>query len=67
MRRRDLFTRMLAGTALTRILAAQAPQAPGGVYLERPATGTPHKGKVLLALQAHSDDVPLHAAAPSPS
>jgi LmbE family N-acetylglucosaminyl deacetylase len=53
---------MLAGTAITRILAAQAPQPAGDVYLERPAAGAPHKGKVLLALQAHSDDVPLHAA-----
>jgi LmbE family N-acetylglucosaminyl deacetylase len=29
--------------------------------LERSAEGTPHKGKVLLAVQAHSDDIPLMA------
>src|SRR6185437_6631029 len=34
----------------------------GAIFLERPATGQPHKGKVLLALQAHSDDIPLMAA-----
>ncbi len=39
-----------------------APATAGGVFLERPATGQPHKGKVLLVLQAHSDDVPLSAA-----
>lgn len=30
--------------------------------MERAAEGTPHKGKVLLAVQAHSDDIPLFAA-----
>ena len=34
----------------------------GEVFLERAAAGTPHKGKVLLAVQAHSDDIPLMAA-----
>jgi len=32
------------------------------VVLERSMPGQPHKGKVLLALQAHSDDVPLMAS-----
>ncbi len=36
--------------------------APSEVVFERPAQGTPHKGKVLLAVQAHSDDIPLVAA-----
>jgi LmbE family N-acetylglucosaminyl deacetylase len=30
--------------------------------LEGPAPNQPHKGKVLLAVQAHSDDIPLSAA-----
>ena len=30
--------------------------------LERATEGTPHKGKVLLAIQAHTDDIPLFAA-----
>ena len=32
---------------------------PEEVVIERPIPGKPHKGKVLLAIQAHSDDVPL--------
>ena len=32
------------------------------MVLERSNPGQPHKGKVLLALQAHSDDIPLSAA-----
>lgn len=57
MQRRDFLTSMLGGTALL-----QAQQTPGSPFLERAATGTPHKGKVLLAVQAHSDDIPLSAA-----
>jgi LmbE family N-acetylglucosaminyl deacetylase len=60
--RRQFFTNLLAGAALTQLLRAQSDQTPGDVFLERPAAGTPHKGKVLLALQAHSDDIPLSAA-----
>lgn len=32
------------------------------VILEGPNPGQPHKGKVLLAVQAHSDDIPLSSA-----
>jgi LmbE family N-acetylglucosaminyl deacetylase len=64
---------VLAGSlACTAFLGAQAEEAqaqetrpqekPREVFLERPADGTPHKGKVLLAVQAHSDDIPLMAA-----
>jgi LmbE family N-acetylglucosaminyl deacetylase len=62
--RRDLFTTALAGTC-TAFLHAQdsrVGEAPPGAVLERAARGTPHKGKVLLAVQAHSDDIPLTAA-----
>jgi LmbE family N-acetylglucosaminyl deacetylase len=31
------------------------------VKIERPRPGKPHKGKVLLAIQPHSDDIPLSA------
>jgi LmbE family N-acetylglucosaminyl deacetylase len=34
---------------------------PETVVIERHVTGKPHKGKVLLAIQAHSDDIPLFA------
>jgi LmbE family N-acetylglucosaminyl deacetylase len=41
----------------------QAPAAaPGRPVLERSMDGRPHNGKVLLAVQAHSDDVPLFAS-----
>jgi len=62
MRRRDFLTRMLAGTALIPPLLARAQEAPAKVFLERAAPGTPHTGKVLLAVQAHSDDIPLTSA-----
>ena len=35
---------------------------PEEVVVERPMPGKPHKGKVLLAVQPHSDDIPLYAA-----
>src|ERR1700731_309578 len=62
MRRRDFLTQVLAGTSLLRRTSAHAQDSPGGVFLERAAAGTPHQGKVLLAVQAHSDDIPLIAA-----
>ncbi|MGN6299010.1 MAG: PIG-L deacetylase family protein [Ginsengibacter sp.] len=34
---------------------------PEEIVIERHVTGKPHKGKVLLAIQAHSDDIPLFA------
>jgi LmbE family N-acetylglucosaminyl deacetylase len=61
MLRRQFFTSMVAGAAAAQIARPQTPRA-SGVFFERPATGTPHKGKVLLAVQAHSDDIPLSAA-----
>src|ERR1700684_632322 len=40
----------------------QSPATAERVTLEGPLQGQPHKGKVLLALQAHSDDIPLMAS-----
>ena len=62
MRRRDFFTSVLTGTGLMRLHSARAQDSSAGIFLERAAVGTPHQGKVLLAVQAHSDDVPLMAA-----
>ncbi len=64
MLRRDFIYSLIAGSALARIGNSQpyGAQAAAGVFLERPLSGQPHKGKVLLALQAHSDDVPIEAA-----
>src|SRR5947209_14910303 len=61
MQRRSFLMSMLAGTAILRLRAAQAQQS-SGVFFERPAAGTPHKGKVLAAIQPHSDDIAIYAA-----
>ncbi|MBM3813615.1 MAG: hypothetical protein FJW20_18480 [Acidimicrobiia bacterium] len=34
----------------------------GGLVIERAAAGRPHEGKVLAAIQPHSDDIPIFAA-----
>jgi LmbE family N-acetylglucosaminyl deacetylase len=61
--RRDVLTAALACSCSAALYAREATaEAPTEAPLERPATGTPHRGKVLLAVQAHSDDVPLMAA-----
>jgi LmbE family N-acetylglucosaminyl deacetylase len=62
--RRDLITATLASAALVQAQPqdARAQETQRQVFLERAAEGTPHKGKVLLAVQAHSDDIPLMAA-----
>jgi len=65
MLRRSFFGSVMAPGAMAQLAASpqQAPaQAANRVVLERPAQGQPHKGKVLLALQAHSDDIPLSAS-----
>ncbi len=54
MQRREFISKLLtAGAGLQ--LEAQTP----AVTFERPLAGTPHKGKVLAAIQPHSDDVPI--------
>src|SRR4051794_38757610 len=64
VRRRDFLSGVLAATASLPLRSTNlmAQDAPRDVFFERPAEGTPHKGKVLLAVQAHSDDIPLSAA-----
>jgi len=47
-----------AGLAQNRVRFDQSSQ----VILEREQPGQPHKGKVLAAIQPHSDDLPLFAA-----
>jgi LmbE family N-acetylglucosaminyl deacetylase len=46
----------------------QIPETPWGydvdyseIRIERPLKGQPHRGKVLMAIQPHSDDIPLSA------
>jgi LmbE family N-acetylglucosaminyl deacetylase len=65
MFRRNFFGNLIAGGALAQLAGPsqqQKPQATTEPFLERPVPGQPHKGKVLLALQAHADDIPLEAA-----
>ena len=62
--RRDILTATLASTAFLQAQPqeSQAQETRREVFLERAAKGKPYKGKVLLAVQAHSDDIPLMAA-----
>src|SRR6266545_3038486 len=54
MQRREFISKLLTAGAVLQ-LKAQTP----AVTFERPLPGTPHKGKVLAAIQPHSDDVPI--------
>jgi LmbE family N-acetylglucosaminyl deacetylase len=65
MFRRNFFGNLIAGSALTQLAGSGRQEQGQGAtepFLEGPLAGQPHKGKVLLALQAHADDVPLEAA-----
>jgi len=62
MLRRNFLGSLMTAGMLARLARTQQSQAAGKVVLEGPVTGQPHKGKVLLALEAHSDDIPLLAA-----
>ena len=64
MLRRDFVYSLIAGSTLAQFAQShpQRPRAAGEVFLERPVAGQPHKGKVLLAIQAHSDDIPLSSS-----
>jgi LmbE family N-acetylglucosaminyl deacetylase len=62
MLRRKFLGGMMAGAALAEWARAQQQTVTGAPFLERAAEGRPHQGKVLLALQAHSDDIALSAA-----
>src|SRR5207253_2136291 len=64
LNRRDFLATMLASAAFVqaKLGESRAQETPREVFFEHAAEGTPHKGKVLLAVQAHSDDIPLSAA-----
>lgn len=64
MLRRNFCGALFSANALAQLARIQQ-QQPGNVssvVLESSSPGQPHKGKVLLALQAHSDDLPLMAS-----
>jgi LmbE family N-acetylglucosaminyl deacetylase len=65
MRRRDFVGSVVTGNAFAHLAGVQQqtpPPAPAAPVVERGVEGQPHAGKVLLALGAHSDDIPLFAA-----
>jgi LmbE family N-acetylglucosaminyl deacetylase len=63
MLRRDFCGALIAARAIGWPAGPQQqPPSAARPVLERFLPGQPHKGKVLLALQAHSDDIPLFAA-----
>jgi LmbE family N-acetylglucosaminyl deacetylase len=71
MKRRDFVNDFLAGGAFLSANSSafarqsapppQASHAREDVFVERPASGQPHAGKVLAAIQPHTDDVPIFA------
>jgi LmbE family N-acetylglucosaminyl deacetylase len=73
MKRRDFVSDFLVGGALLRTggsaIAQQAgppPQSPRPgtteeVFIERPASDKPRAGKVVAAIQPHTDDIPIFA------
>src|SRR6478609_6902887 len=60
MLRRRFCQTIATGGLISRLARAQAQSS--NVVIERFQPGQPHRGKVLLAVQAHSDDIPLAAA-----
>jgi LmbE family N-acetylglucosaminyl deacetylase len=63
--RRDFFQSALAAQAASQPPASNEPadfNEHGGVVIERAASGRPHLGKTLAAIQPHSDDIPIFAA-----
>jgi LmbE family N-acetylglucosaminyl deacetylase len=60
MERRDFFGGTLGLLAASQ-MSAQTPPSAGSVFIERAATGEPHKGKVLALITPHLDDGPFFA------
>jgi LmbE family N-acetylglucosaminyl deacetylase len=62
MQRREFLTTALAGVSVLKLQSAWAQQPATEPFIERAQTGTPHRGKVLAAIQPHSDDIALICA-----
>jgi len=62
MNRRGFLGGAVTGALGTRASFAAAQASSEEVVIERPLAGKPHAGKVLAAIQPHSDDIPLMAA-----
>jgi len=50
------------GTALASQAIRDGTSTAAEVVVEKPSAGRPHAGKILAAIQPHSDDIPLFAA-----
>jgi LmbE family N-acetylglucosaminyl deacetylase len=61
-RRSFLESAFAAGAFAPRAGMQDAEQRTAEIFLERDLPGQPHKGKVLAAIQPHSDDIPIFAA-----
>jgi LmbE family N-acetylglucosaminyl deacetylase len=73
MKRREFVSDFLVGGALLNSGGSAFAQQPGAppqgarpttpeeVFVEHPASGKPHAGKVLAAIQPHTDDIPIFA------
>jgi LmbE family N-acetylglucosaminyl deacetylase len=66
MQRRQFLGATMAAPAGAQESGARRPveflEGHGDLVIERAATGKPHTGKVLAAIQPHSDDIPIFAA-----
>lgn len=65
MLRRNFCSSLMAAGVIGRLARAEQQAPPPAVHevvLERSLAGQPHQGKALLAVQAHSDDIPLFAS-----
>jgi LmbE family N-acetylglucosaminyl deacetylase len=65
MKRREFLISALGAAATAHAQqSAEPPEytAHGGLVVERARSGRPHEGKVLAAIQPHSDDIPIFAA-----
>src|SRR6476620_3870858 len=57
--RREFFISTVVGLTVLKFDTVRAQEASSTPFLERLQSGTPHQGKVLAAIQPHSDDVAL--------
>ncbi len=62
MQRRHFLTTFVGAAAMMQRPTLTAQQPGASVFFERAESGAPHIGKVLAAIQAHSDDIPLSAS-----
>jgi LmbE family N-acetylglucosaminyl deacetylase len=62
MQRREFCNRVLGGLSVLKITPLMAQPVSTGPFVERARSGQPHKGKVLAAIQPHSDDIALICA-----